>query len=565
AAAGNRAEAIRQYESYERALKAEDLEPLDHTRALIESVRQSSASPSPTGPPSATSREESQPLRAATAATVPPSSPRRQLTAIALATALVLAGVGWWTANRYRRADSTPARSIAVLPFLNLSADPAASEHLSDGLAEELIHALSQTDSLRVAARTSSFRFRNKDLGIQTIGDSLRVALVLEGSVRQEGSRLRVTAQLINVSDGYHLWSRTFDRELTEVLSLQQEIAAAIVDALRLTLATPERTRLAVGATTDSHAYDLFLRGRYLLQRGTRTAVRGAIQQFDSAVVTDPNYALAHAELAQAYVLAAARGDLPREESLRTAKSAAERAIRLAPTLSEAHAALGRVELELWNWSAAEREAKLAIELHPANSSAHATYTGVLMVLGRTDEAVREAEAAAELEPLSAAAVANYAEALRAARKFEQAVEVHRRALELEPDLGRQNLAKTYVELGRYDEALEEFRAALAAGAPRFPMVELLWTAYTYARAGRREEAASLLRQFEGRQPRGPNAYLLASAYMALGDTERVFQLLEGAVTQEAQPAWRQLPWDPTWDPIRKDPRFLRILARMNL
>jgi tetratricopeptide (TPR) repeat protein len=187
------------------------------------------------------------------------------------------------------------------------------------------------------------------------------------------------------------------------------------------------------------------------------------------------------------------------------------------------------------------------------------------MVRDRTDEAVSEGALAAQLEPLSAAAADNYAEALRAARRFDEAVRMHRKAIELEPNLGRQNLAKAYLELGMYDSALAQFGAAVTAGAPHVPMIQLLWTAYTYARAGDPERARPLLRQFEGRQPQGPAAYLLAATYLALGEKERVFSLLRSGVNERSQAAWRQLPWDPIWDPIRKDPRFVGLLKQMNL
>ncbi|MBI4503428.1 MAG: hypothetical protein HY700_20000 [Gemmatimonadetes bacterium] len=566
ASTGNRAEAIRQYESYERALKADDLVPLDHTRALIDQVRQSSAPPGPPAPQSADSERPRSP-----GPITPDTSLRRavlrrgRVTTLALTTIVLLAGAGWWASRRYARGSATPARSVAVLPFLNFSSNPGASEHLSDGIAEDLINALAQTDSLYVVARTSSFRFRNKDLDIHTIGDSLHVALLVEGSIRQEGNRLRVTAQLINVADGYHLWSHTFDRELEDVLAVEQEIANAMVDALRIKLRGPERARLAVGGTTDPRAYDLFLRGRYLLQKATRAAVLHSIAYLDSAVAREPRYALAQADLAEAHVLAAATGDLPYDEALDTAKAAAEQAIREAPELSEAHAALGRVALERWEWAAAEREAILAIRLNPKNASAHTIYTGVLMVRGRTDEAVREAALAAQLEPLSAAAADNHAEALRAARRFAEAVRIHRKALELEPSLGRQNLAKAYIELGQYDSALAQFRGAVAAGAPHLARIDQLWAAYTYARAGDRAAATAWLQQFkQGGEPRRPN-YLLAATYLALGEKDRVFPLLQSGIAERSQRAWRQLPWDPIWDPIRRDPRFVRILEQMNL
>ncbi|MBI4544282.1 MAG: hypothetical protein HY703_03705 [Gemmatimonadetes bacterium] len=561
---GNRAEAIRQYDSYERALKAEELEPLEQTRALIAVVRQSSTAPTPPTAAPAAIYEPSESVESASlpAAVQPrvPASRRRRVIAVAIAAALLLA-VGSWAARHYLLRASTPSRSIAVLPFLNLSTDPSASEHLSDGVAEELIHALSQTDSLRVAARTSSFRFRGKDVSIRTVGDSLDVELVLEGSVRQEGSRLRVAAQLIKVSDGYHLWSGKFDRELKDVLTLQEEIAGAIVDALRIRLASRGPARLAVGGTANTQAYQAYLRGRYLLHKGTRDAVLSSMEYLDSAVALDPRYALAYAALAQAHLLVTPS----RERRAETAKAAAERAVQLAPRLSEAHAALGRAELERWAWDAAEREAKLAIQLDWRNSSAHATYAGVLMVRGRTEEAVREATLAAQLEPLSAAAAADYAEALRAARKYHLAVQIHRRALELEPTLGRQNLAKVYIELAMYDSALAQFRTAVTAGAPHLRRIDLLWIAYTYARAGKRDQAMDLLGEFERQPPQAMNGYMLAALHLALGNRERAFQLLERGISEWRAAAWRQLPWDPVWDPVRQDPRFARLMRQMNL
>ena len=582
AAAGDRTEAIRQYERYQRVLEVDELEPLEHTRALIEAVRRGRGAPAegspeelaepvdvrgpgpagapvpavghggPAGPP------------ASRAAPPPARSGRRKLAALAMVAALALVAAGSWIRG-HLPGSSVPERSIAVLPFRNFSPDPEADEHLSDGIAEELIHALAQIEGMDVAARTSSFRFRGRDVDVRRIGDSLDVALVLEGSVRREGSLLRVTTQLIKVSDGYHLLSRSFDVQEGGVLALQEQIANEIADALRIRLGPPERARIAAGGTEDPTAHQLFLRGRYLLQKGTRPNVRAAITYLDSAVTRDPQYALAHAELAQAYVLAAARGDLPRGSALASAKAVAERGISLAPRLSQAHAALGRAELELWSWDAAEREAKLAIELSPDNASAHATYTGVLMVLGRLEEAVREGALAARLEPLSAAAAASYAEALRAAGRYEESVRAHRRALELEPTLGRQNLAKVFLELGMHDSARVEFGAAADAGAPRFATVPILWAAYVAARSGDVESARTMLQRFEDRQPRGPNAYLLASAYMALADTARVLRLLEDGVDESRQPAWRQLPWDPVWDPIRDDPRFRLVLQRMGI
>jgi len=223
------------------------------------------------------------------------------------------------------------------------------------------------------------------------------------------------------------------------------------------------------------------------------------------------------------------------------------------------------VALERWEWQTAERAAALAIQLDPKNASGHASYTRVLMVRGRTIEAVREGARAAQLEPLSAAAAENYAEALRAARQFDRAVLEYRKALALEPTLGRQSLAKAFIELRMYDSALAQFGGAAAVGAPHLATVPILWVAYTYARAGKREDALAALRDFGGRQPPGPGAYMLAATYMALGERERAFPILQRGMRDWKQAAWRQLPWDPIWDPIRRDPRFVAILTEMNL
>jgi adenylate cyclase len=566
AVSGARAEALRQYEIYERALQGDGLQPLDETRELVARLRRGGGSVDGRGSPlpsAPAAHERLAPQRFTPLATQPTSYGRGVVWGT-VAAVLLMTALGWWTTRQDARAASL-TRSIAVLPFRNLSPNPQASDYLADGIAEELISALNETDSLRVLARTSSFRFRSRDIAVDAIGDSLGVSLVLDGSVRKEGDRLRVAAQLIDVTDGYHVWSGTYDHQLTDVLSVQAQIANAIVDALRIRLVRPEPPGLAGGGTTDGEAYDRFLKGRHVMHQGTRPAVRTAIAYFDSAVALDPAYALAWAKLADSYVMAASNRELPYAESLASAKAAAQKAIELDPTLSDAHAALARTELELWSWSAAEREARLAIELDANSAAAHAIHASVLLVRGRTREAVSEAALAVRLEPMSATALNGYAEALRADRKYEMAAQSYRAALELEPGLGRQNLAKVYVELAMYDSAMAQFRSAVEAGAPRVSNVDLVWTAYAHALGGRREEATRFLRQFEERQPQGPNAYMIAAVYLALGDEARAFQLMEPGVRERGQRAWRQLPWDPVWDPVRSDPRFQRLLAMMGL
>jgi TolB-like protein/DNA-binding SARP family transcriptional activator/tetratricopeptide (TPR) repeat protein len=584
---GARAEAIRQFDAYVRVLEADDLEPLDRTRDLIASVRHrrgtatvEQALPLPlasigvpvvapesavaaTGIPASAPHSASppetpihrRPMRAQ------PITWRRRSGALALVAIALLAGASWW--SPFKRDASRP--SIAVLPFLNLSADPAASQYLSDGIADELITLLSSIDSLAVAARTSSFRFRERDIGIPMIGDSLDVSLVVEGSLQKEGDRIRVTARLIDVGRGSPIWSKSFERQDADVLSLQQEIAAAIVSALPLRRSGAEPARLASGGTRDPQAYESYLRGRYLLLKGTRAAMSAAVESFDAAVARDPAFALAHADRANAFVIAAAKRELPTEAALASAREAARTAIRLAPDLAEGHAALASAELELWNWSAAEREAALAMRLDGNSVSALTTHAQVQLVRGTVERALEDASRAAQLEPASAVAMANYAETLRAARQYERSADVYRKAIELEPDVGRQNLAKVFIELAMYDSARAQFDAAAQAGAPRISGVPVLWNAYMAARAGRRSEALAFLGEFQILQPERPNAYMIAALYLATGQFDFAFEIAEGAVMLRTQRAWRQLPWDPIWDPVRKDPRFTELLRKVKL
>jgi Tfp pilus assembly protein PilF len=334
---------------------------------------------------------------------------------------------------------------------------------------------------------------------------------------------------------------------------------------MQVRLAGTERALLGMGGTSNATAYDWFLRGRYALNKGTRPAIRTAISAFDSAIAYDPKYAKAYANLAEVYVIGAANRELDPEESLGGAVTSARRAIALAPGLSEGHAALGRAELELWHWNAAENEVVRAVRLDPRNASAHATYARVLMVRSRLREAEKEAEIAMRLEPLSATITQNYAESLRAMRKYPQSAKFYRKGLELEPELGRQNLAKVYIEMALYDSARAQFRAALAAGAPRMRNVPMLWSAYINARAGNRTEASQLAQEFQDRTPRGPNSYMLAAVYLSVENYDRALQLAEIGVQDRNMPAWRQLPWDPIWNPVRHDKRFAQVLQQMGL
>jgi serine/threonine-protein kinase len=344
------------------------------------------------------------------------------------------------------------SKSIAVLPFANMSAD-SENEYLSDGITEEIINALAQLTDLHVAARMSSFAFKGKTPDIREVGRKLNVTTVLEGSVRQAGTQLRVIAQLINVADGFHLWSQRYDREMDDVFAIQDEIAATIADRLKVTLAGRTDEPLVKPPTKNMEAYQLYLKGRHLWNRRTKEGLEQAVEYFQGAIELDPGYALAYAGLADANLLLGSYMYLPWEEAMSRVKVAAERALDLNPSLAEAHTSRGQVlRLEL-DWRGEEEAYRRAIELNPSYATAHHWYATLLAALGRSDEALREIRRAEELDPLSHAISVTVAVVLFVARDYDGALEQLGRALELEPNFGSTHawLGIVYAQLGRYD------------------------------------------------------------------------------------------------------------------
>ncbi len=298
--------------------------------------------------------------------------------------------------------------SIAVLPFKNISAD-ADNEYLCDGLAEEILNALSKIEQLKVAARTSSFSFKGKNAGIDEIGKALNVKTVLEGSVRKSDNRLRITAQLIDTLDGYHLWSERYDCDVKDLFDLQDEITLAVVSALKVKLLGQEKAAIMKRYTDNTEVYELYLKGRYclnndFLNKGTQNEVQKAIGYFEGAIGIDENYAPAFAGLADAYTRLASSGEAPSApiETMPKARKAAEKALALDSELPEAHSALGITLCVFdYDFAGAEREYKLAIEFDPNYAGAHARYAGLLACLGRYEEAETELRRALEIDPLS--------------------------------------------------------------------------------------------------------------------------------------------------------------------
>src|SRR5438874_3778045 len=362
-------------------------------------------------------------------------------------------------------------KSIAVLPLLNESGDPK-DEYFSDGLSEELIAALAQIRELKVIGRSSSFRFKDRKEESKTIGEKLGVATLLEGTVRKQGERVRIVAELINAADGIELWTRTFDRELKDIFAVQQEIAAAVASSLKTTLLGSEQASSANPATKNTEAHNAYLLGHYYFQRRNLEDYRKAVSHYDEAIRLDPNYALAYAERSEAWTLI---GDLTGEvkTAWATAREDAEKAVAIAPGLAEAHAALGWVRFFAeWKFAEGLKELKRAKELSPANPTANDLLARVIVYLGKSDEAEKQARQAVELDPLAFPAQNNLARDLWFAGKLDQADAVARKAAELQPGAASAHRWQVLIAAKRGDgeTALREAQLEADEGYRRFDL-----------------------------------------------------------------------------------------------
>ena len=497
--------------------------------------------------------------RTAPASATGPRGARLALLLIGLGVLAAAPGLVWYFGIRGRAASAVSTSSIAVLPFANLSSDKE-NEYFSDGMTEEIINALANVEGVRVVARTSAFSFKGKNSNVRQIGEELNVATVLEGSVRRDGNQLRVAAQLISVADGYHLWSKTYDRELKNVFSVEDDLAHAIVQALRPRLV--KSPALVQQATASTEAHDLYLKGRFFWNQRTKEGLAKATALFEQAIALDPGYALAHSGLADGYSLSAQYGGARAAEVLPKAKVHALKAVELDDGLAEAHASLGLIYQSNYDWNAAEREYKRAIELRPGYATAHHWNALYLSVMGRLPEARAEAERARQLDPTSYIVINLVAGVFFYSREYDRAIEQFRKTLELNPsfDLARVLLAASYRKAGRFAEAL----AALDEVTTGSSVVSGV-RAEILAASGERAAAQRLLADVEkrfGTEPVPPS--ILAAAHLALGDKDAAFVWLGRGVDEHEQSVLT-LKVNPQWDPVRTDPRFQALLRRMNL
>jgi TolB-like protein/Tfp pilus assembly protein PilF len=497
---------------------------------------------------------------------------------VILATLLaVVGGTMWWYASRLgeggwvvdtgvlgtRRALPPDAASIAVLPFVNMSSEEE-QEYFADGMSEEVLNLLAQLPQLRVIARTSSFAFKGRQVDIAEVAHRLNVAHVLEGSVRKSGDTVRITAQLIRTSDSTHLWSQTYDRKLTDVFEVQDEIAGAVVAALQVKLLPAERARLAAASTVDAEAYDAYLKGLYHWYRLTREDLDTAGRYFELALARDPGYARAHAGIGLLWMGRQQMGFVSPAEAAPKAKAAALRAVELDDMLADAHYVLAIVYTWAdWNWPAAEREFRRAIELNPGFADAHAYYAHLLNILRRPDEAMVEARRSLELDPFNGLFKSLYAVDLIFVHRFDEAIAQADAALATNPADGvaLTGLISAHHNKREYKQALETAnRYASAQGYGEVTALLAQGTAEADYRATMRKVADALV-------ARSRETFVLpwdvATWYAYAGDKERCLEWLERAYVGRDP----NLPylWFPEFDFVRGDPRFRDLMKRMKL
>ena len=500
--------------------------------------------------------------------TPPPgfASPRGKLSMRWFWLALVMAALAFTVAGFRRFRQVTPPgnqiRSIAVLPLDNLSGDPG-QDYFVEGMSDELTTQLANIGALRVVSRTSAMRYKQSNKSLPEIARELQVDAVIEGSVLRSGGSVRITTQLVQASSDKQLWARSYQRELKDVLRLQSELAHDIAEEIKVKITPQEQQRLASSRTVDPPAYEAYLKGRYHWNKGTEEGYREAMKDFQQAIALDPNYAPAYAGLADYYW---ATDELAPKDAMPRAKENVLKALTLDAGLAEGHETLAIIKFYGdWDWPGAESEFRKALTLNPSYAEGHRMFAVYLSELGRADEALQEIRSAEALDPLSLPTTVTAGWVLFYARQFDQAIQQCSNVVEMDASLAQAHdcLGYAYLALGDYPKAIAECKEA--ANQYSLDPLRQAGLARAYALAGESKKAREILDELEGRsRTQYVPPYVLAMLHAALGEKDQAFALLNRGY-QEQDPYLVRLRVDEVVDPLRSDPRFAELVARIGL
>lgn len=495
-----------------------------------------------------------------------------RIAAITTLVLLAIAGLSLVTVRHVQRVDADKAlagksMSLVVLPLENLSGDKD-QDYFADGMTDDLIANLAKIRSLRVISRSTAMAYKGTHKPLSSIASDLKVDAVVEGTVMRVGNRVRITAELVQVSTDRHLWADTYESQMGDVLALQNRVSSAIVDEIRINLTPEEKERLAKNPAVRPEAYENYLKGRYYWNKRSEEGLTKAIEYFQLATEKDPNYALAFAGLADCYSIigSAIVGSVPALDVAPKAKSAALKALELDKSLAEAQTSLATVSFNYdWDWATAASGFQRSIELNPSYATAYQRYSLYLMAMGRTQESLTEMNRARDLEPLSISMNFSLGWRLYMARQYDQAIEQLRNALEMDPNfaLPRVVLGQAYEQKGSYPQAIAELQKAASISHDSPPVLGAL--GHAFGAAGNRAEAEKILArlaQLSKKQYVSP--FYVALVYDGLHENEKALDWLEKAYTDRSN-AIIFIKVDPELDGLRSNPRFQSLLRRLNL
>lgn len=502
-----------------------------------------------------------------------PASSSRRLSFKWTTAALAIAGLGLALAYFWNSQHQTPPapsavteKSIAVLPFANLSADPE-NAYFTEGMQEEILIRLSKLGDLKVISRTSTQKYKSAPDNLREIAQQLGVAHILEGSVQRSGENVRITVQLIHAQSDTHLWAESYDRKLTEIFQVETDVSQRIVTSLAATLTGSETRAMTARPTANVEAHQAYLKGRFFWNKRTAEGYQRAIEHFNRAIELDPSYASAYAGLADALLFVSDFAP-DQKEAVAKGRRALQQALALDETLAEAHASLGILAMNFdWDWPAAEREFKRAIVLNSNYATAHQWYGEFLADLGRPEEAIAEIKRAYDLDPLSIVISTDVGKVYMLTRRYDEAIAQFQRSLELDAEfaVARGLLAFTYSLQGNHSAARAELRKIRSGTLENDPMF-LAWAGYVYGRAGDHDEAGRILARLDELSKSGNVSPLWpAIIYAGLKDNDQTFAWFEKVIEQRAVGGALPLKANPLLDHLRSDPRFADLLRRTKL